>query len=57
MFNATDIKEHEVIGSNGKHVGTVDHLDGARIKYEIRQQDGNTIASASTPSTRWTATG
>jgi hypothetical protein len=52
MFNATDIKEHEVIGSNGKHVGTVDHLDGARIKLtRSDSQDGNTNASASTPST------
>jgi hypothetical protein len=26
---AQDIKEHmEVLGSDGKHVGTVDHLDG-----------------------------
>jgi hypothetical protein len=29
MFNQTDIKEHmEVLGSDGKHLGTVDHLDG-----------------------------
>ena len=28
-----DIKEHmEVIGADGVHVGTVDHLDGDRIK-------------------------
>ena len=29
-----EIKEHmEVLGSNGKHVGTVDHMDGtSRIK-------------------------
>jgi hypothetical protein len=27
------IKEHmEVVGSDGQHVGTVDHLDGQRIK-------------------------
>jgi hypothetical protein len=27
------IKEHmEVIGADGVHVGTVDHIDGARIK-------------------------
>ena len=29
----TDIKEHmEVIGADGVHVGTVDHIDGDRIK-------------------------
>lgn len=28
-----DIKEHmEVVGSDGLHVGTVDHVDGQRIK-------------------------
>ncbi len=28
-----DIREHmEVIGADGVHVGTVDHLDGNRIK-------------------------
>ena len=28
-----DIKEHmEVIGADGVHVGTVDHVDGDRIK-------------------------
>ncbi len=30
MTDATAIKEHmEVIGSDGKHIGTVDHLEGA----------------------------
>jgi len=30
MFNKTDIKEHmEVLGSDGQHVGTVDHLEGS----------------------------
>ncbi len=33
MFDAADIKEHaEVIGADGVHVGTVDHVDGRRIK-------------------------
>jgi hypothetical protein len=33
MFEASAIKEHmEVIGADGVHVGTVDHLDGDRIK-------------------------
>lgn len=30
MFSATDIHEHmEVVGADGRHVGTVDHLEGA----------------------------
>jgi hypothetical protein len=29
MFKSIDIQEHmEVVGSDGKHVGTVDHLEG-----------------------------
>jgi len=33
MVDATRIKEHaEVIGADGVHVGTVDHVDGDRIK-------------------------
>ena len=33
MVDATQIKEHaEVIGADGGHVGTVDHVDGDRIK-------------------------
>ena len=33
MADATAIKEHmEVIGADGVHVGTVDHVDGDRIK-------------------------
>jgi hypothetical protein len=29
MFKSLDIQEHmEVVGSDGKHVGTVDHLEG-----------------------------
>ena len=31
MMNPETIKEHmEVLGSDGKHVGTVDHLEGTR---------------------------
>ena len=30
MLNKSEIKEHmEVLGSDGQHVGTVDHLDGS----------------------------
>ena len=33
MINASQIQEHaEVIGSDGVHVGTVDHVEGGRIK-------------------------
>ena len=33
MVDATQIKEHAtVIGADGVHVGTVDHVDGDRIK-------------------------
>ncbi|PZW49205.1 hypothetical protein C8P66_103232 [Humitalea rosea] len=33
MLDRSRIKEHmEVVGSCGNHVGTVDHLDGDRIK-------------------------
>jgi hypothetical protein len=33
MLNAALIKEHaEVIGADGVHVGTVDHVEGKRIK-------------------------
>jgi len=29
MFAASEIKEHmEVVGADGRHVGTVDHLEG-----------------------------
>jgi hypothetical protein len=30
MFKQSDIKEHmEVLGSDGQHVGKVDHMDGS----------------------------
>ena len=33
MTDASKIKEHmEVIGADGVHVGTVDHVEGERIK-------------------------
>ena len=33
MADAADIREHmEVIGADGVHLGTVDHVDGNRIK-------------------------
>ena len=39
MSGFEDIKEHmEVIGADGVHVGTVDHIDGDRIK--LTKKDG-----------------
>jgi hypothetical protein len=33
MINTSQIREHmEVKGADGKHVGTVDHMEGNRIK-------------------------
>lgn len=33
MDYSDHIRKHmEVVGSDGKHVGTVDHLEGARLK-------------------------
>ena len=33
MSDASNIREHmEIIGADGVHVGTVDHVDGGRIK-------------------------
>ncbi len=39
MTDATQIKEHaEIVGSDGAHVGTVDHMDGSdRIKLVLPQ--------------------
>ena len=38
MADTSQIREHmEVIGADGVHVGTVDHLDGERIK--LTKQD------------------
>ena len=40
MSGFEDIKEHmEVIGADGVHVGTVDHIDGDRIKL-IKKDSG-----------------
>ena len=41
--HASQIREHmEVVGSDGEHVGTVDHLDGDRIKLTKRDDpDGS----------------
>ena len=40
MINASAIREHmEVIGADGVHVGTVDRLEGDRIKL-VRKDSG-----------------
>ena len=40
MGSFTDIREHmEVIGADGVHIGTVDHLEGDRIKL-TREDSG-----------------
>ena len=41
MANMDGIREHmEVIGADGVHVGTVDHVDGSRIKL-TRKDSGS----------------
>ena len=41
MFNASDIREHsEVIGKDGQHVGTVDRVEGSRIKLTKADSQG-----------------
>jgi hypothetical protein len=40
MVNASTIKEHaEIIGADGVHVGTVDKVEGSRIKL-IKKDSG-----------------
>jgi len=46
MTDASAIKEHmEVIGADGVHVGTVDHVDGDRIKL-TKKDSGAQIEGA-----------
>ena len=41
MIEAGNIREHmEVIGADGVHLGTVDHVDGDRIKL-TREDSGD----------------
>ena len=38
----SQIKEHmEVVGTDGKHVGIVDHLDGDRVKLTHHDSQAN----------------
>lgn len=40
MINASEIREHaDVIGSDGVHVGTVDGVEGGRIKLTRSEND------------------
>jgi hypothetical protein len=44
MADTSGIREHmEVIGADGVHVGTVDHLDGDRIKL-TKKDSGAQVA-------------
>ena len=59
MADASQIREHmEVIGADGVHVGTVDHVDGDRIKLtKADQARSSSRARASmraiTTTSRW----
>jgi hypothetical protein len=40
MINASDIQEHsEVVGADGRHIGTVDGVEGSRIKLTRTEND------------------
>ncbi len=42
--NTQSIKEHStVLGSDGQHVGTVDHVDGDRIKLTRNDPDAGGV--------------
>ena len=50
MADLSQIKEHmEVIGADGVHVGTVDHVDGDRIKL-TKKDSAESKGSARGPS-------
>ncbi|MDQ2953500.1 MAG: DUF2171 domain-containing protein [Pseudomonadota bacterium] len=53
MAKTQDIREHmEVIGSDGKHVGTVDHLEGAN-RIKLTKNDPNAGGKHHFISTDW----
>lgn len=40
MINPSDIREHaEILGADGTHVGTVDRIEGGRIKLTRNEND------------------
>jgi len=44
MIDTSQIREHmEVIGADGVHVGTVDHIDGNRIKLTKRDSGAEVL--------------
>ena len=44
MVDTSQIREHmEVIGADGVHVGTVDHLDGDRIKLTKKDSGAEVV--------------
>jgi len=48
MADTSAIKEHmEVIGADGVHVGTVDHLDGDRIKLTKKDSGPEVVEGTS----------
>ena len=47
MADTSNIREHmEVIGADGVHVGTVDHIDGNRIKL-TKKDSGAQVSEGS----------
>ena len=47
MVDTSNIREHmEVIGADGVHVGTVDHIDGDRIKL-TKKDSGAEVSEGS----------
>ena len=47
MINASEIRDHaEVIGADGQHVGTVDHVEGDRIKL-TKKDSGAEVSEGS----------
>ena len=44
MVDTSQIREHmEVIGADGVHVGTVDHMDGNRIKLTKKDSGAEVV--------------
>jgi hypothetical protein len=55
MFEASKLKEHmEVVGSDGKHVGTVDHLEGSD-QIKLTKSDATSGGQHHVIPTAWVA--
>jgi hypothetical protein len=51
MVDTSQIREHmEVIGADGVHVGTVDHMDGDRIKLTKKDSSADIVEGIGTHS-------